>query len=92
MLADNPRYFRTTRVSLLNVNFGQYFSIQLKMPVDSRRLQGPDSAIDYRLLKSSGDDLEAAVSQIAIKDCLIQANGTRNDQRTCSDARKLCKF
>jgi len=60
------------------------------MPIDTRRLQGPENAISYRLLQQkNAPDLEAAVSQLSIQQNLLDHNGQRKDKRKTNDARPL---
>lgn len=59
------------------------------MPVDSRRLQGPEDAFSYRILdklSSIGDAAERTEKSSLVID------GSRKDNRKPSDARPLCKF
>ena len=59
------------------------------MPVDSRRLQGPENAFSYNILKKR-DELEDSVSQMSIENKILDSNGIRRDQRKPADSRKLC--
>lgn len=55
------------------------------MPVDSRRLQGPETAFSYTLLeqKNNSDVEETGLP-------LLKAEGKRCDGRKPTDARPLC--
>jgi len=58
------------------------------MPVDSRRLQGPESAFSYTLIEQEdGNEM-----QTDDKGAIIDADGSRRDRRKTQDARPICKF
>lgn len=54
------------------------------MPVDSRRLQGPETAFSYSLLE------EKDVDKPPIQKSLLKPNGKRKDGRKPTDSRPLC--
>ena len=58
------------------------------MPVDSRRLQGPETAFSYTLIEQEDED----EMQTDDKGAIIDANGSRRDKRKAIDARPMCKF
>lgn len=60
------------------------------MPVDTRRLQGPDNSFSYKLLENNNAALESSVSQSTIQQNLLDHNGQRKDKRKANDARPLC--
>ena len=58
------------------------------MPVDSRRLQGPENTICYTILEQEdGDEM-----QTDAKVSIIDDDGIRKDKRKSIDARPLCKL
>jgi len=59
------------------------------MPVDTRRLQGPDNSFSYKLLENNNAALESSVSQSTIQQNLLDHNGQRKDKRKANDARPL---
>ena len=56
------------------------------MPVDSRRLQGPETAFSYSLLE------EKDVDKPPIQKSLLKPNGKRKDGRKPTDSRPLCIY
>ena len=61
------------------------------MPVDSRRLQGPENAFSYTLIGKKNLNEEEPLSA-DFKKILIGTNQVRKDKRRPSDARPLCKL
>ncbi|KAK4004936.1 hypothetical protein OUZ56_006663 [Daphnia magna] len=59
------------------------------MPVDSRRLQGPESAFSYTLLKKKDANAEESVLSADLQKMLIGSNQVRKDKRKPTDARPL---
>ena len=58
------------------------------MPVDSRRLQGPENSFSYMVLEQEdGDEM-----QTDAKVSIIDNEGTRKDKRKSIDARPICKM
>lgn len=62
------------------------------MPVDSRRLQGPESAFSYTLLEKKGASEGEPSLSADFQKILISANEVRKDKRKPTDARPLCKL
>jgi hypothetical protein len=62
------------------------------MPVDSRRLQGPETSFCYTLLeKKNANEVESALSA-DLQKILIGTNKVRKDKRMPTDARQLCNI
>ena len=60
------------------------------MPVDSRRLQGPENGFSYRFIRQD-EVLGSSETTMTVDDDVLDSNGLRGDSRTPSDGRKLCK-
>lgn len=56
------------------------------MPVDTRRLQGPEDAIPYHILQKTAVD-SSKKNPLDV----VDTAGVRRDQRKANEARKLCK-
>ena len=66
------------------------FTSVFTMPVDSRRLQGPENSFSYKLLEKKNDKEEEAALSADLQKILIGTNKVRKDKRIPSDARPLC--
>lgn len=62
------------------------------MPVDSRRLQGPESAFSYTLLEKKNANAEDLLLSADLLKMLISNNKVRKDKRKATDARPLCNL
>ena len=62
-----------------------------KMPVDSRRLQGPETAFSYTLLEKQCSNEEEPSLSNKFENIIISANEVRKDKRKPSEGRPLCK-
>jgi hypothetical protein len=60
------------------------------MPVDSRRLQGPENSFSYTLLEKKNASEEEIALSANLEKILIGTNKVRKDKRIPSDARPLC--
>lgn len=57
------------------------------MPVDNKRINGPEISVPYQLFdKLNTKSLKTQFSEI------VQPNGTRKDGRSAHQHRKICNF